>query len=349
LVLVAGTIGWLLARAGQRATPANVAVRTATASVVITDLATTTQVGGTLGYSGSYVVLAQGAGGTITAVPAPGEVIARGHGAFEVDGHPVSLFYGARPGWRTLASGVSDGPDVAQLEQNLTSLGYAVASSLTVDEHFTSATSAAIKRWQRATGQRVTGQVQLGAVVYAPGPIRVASVQASLGQLVHAGEPLLTATSTTAVVSVPVPASQSYLIHVADAVTVTLPSGNLTPGTVEAISTAANLPTSPGNGSQPGPTQATIPVLVSLADPASVTNLDQAPVTVNITSQAVKNVLAVPVTALVALAGGGYGVYTITGETRTLVAVTPGLFATTLVQVTSAALHAGDTDEVPVG
>jgi peptidoglycan hydrolase-like protein with peptidoglycan-binding domain len=242
---------------------------------------------------------------------------------------------------------VPDGPDVAQLEQNLTALGYASTSSLTVDEHFTSATSEAIRRWQRATGQLVTGQVQLGAVVYEPGPIRVSSVQAGLGQLVRDGDPVMTATSTTAVVSVPVPAAQSYLVHVADAVTVTLPSGTTTPGTVEAISTAANLPTSPGNGSQSGPAQATIPALVALTAPTTVANLDQAPVTVNITSQAVTNVLAVPITALVALAGGGYGVYTVTPGARTLVAVTPGLFATTLVQVTSAALHAGDTVEVP--
>jgi hypothetical protein len=159
----------------------------------------------------------------------------------------------------------------------------------------------------------------------------------------------MTATSTTAVVAVPVPATQSYLVHVSDAVTVTLPSGTTTPGTVAAMSTAADLSRTPGDGSQSGPLQATIPVLVALTDPAAVANLDQAPVTVNITSRAVTNVLAVPITALVALAGGGYGVYTRTGEARTLVAVTPGLFATTLVQVSSPTLHAGDTVEVPAG
>ena len=63
----------------------------------------------------------------------------------------------------------------------------------------------------------------------------------------------------------------------------------------------------------------------------------------------VSNVLAVPITALVALSGGGYGVYVVAASTsvRTLVGVTPGLFATTLVQVSSPGLHAGDRVIVP--
>jgi hypothetical protein len=88
-----------------------------------------------------------------------------------------------------------------------------------------------------------------------------------------------------------------------------------------------------------------------LADPAAAANLDAAPVTVNVTDRAVKGVLAVPITALVALACGGYGVLVDQRATpgRRLVAVTPGLFATTLVQITAGAgsLQAGDLVEVP--
>jgi hypothetical protein len=62
----------------------------------------------------------------------------------------------------------------------------------------------------------------------------------------------------------------------------------------------------------------------------------------------------VPVTALVALAGGGYGVYVRAGGERRLVPVTPGLFANTLVEIRGDALHGGslhegDKVEVPVG
>ena len=99
-------------------------------------------------------------------------------------------------------------------------------------------------------------------------------------------------------------------------------------------------------------------MIVSLTSPSgtpdAVANLDQAPVTVNVTNQSATGVLAVPITALVALAGGGYGVYVRDGGARRLVAVTPGLFADTLVEIRGSAsqgdaLHEGDTVEVPAG
>ena len=162
---------------------------------------------------------------------------------------------------------------------------------------------------------------------------------------------MLTATSTTVVVSVPVPVAQSYLVRVGDAVTVTLPAGDTTAGRVESVSTVATgADASPGPQERSnGPVEATVPAIVALTAPDAAANLDQAPVTVNVTSRSVRGVLAVPVTALVALAGGGYGVYLRDGGERRLVPVTPGLFANTLVEVRGDALHEGDTVEVPVG
>jgi hypothetical protein len=93
-----------------------------------------------------------------------------------------------------------------------------------------------------------------------------------------------------------------------------------------------------------------VSALVRLDHPAAAEHLDQAPVTINVTDRSVHGVLAVPITALVALAGGGYGVWVdgADGPTgRHLVGVTPGLFATTLVQVTAPGLSAGDKVEVP--
>ena len=75
--------------------------------------------------------------------------------------------------------------------------------------------------------------------------------------------------------------------------------------------------------------------------------MDQAPVNVNITSQTVDNVLAVPVNALLALQGGGYGVQVVTGKTSHLAAVTTGLYSDTLVQVSGSGLSAGQQVVVP--
>ena len=88
-----------------------------------------------------------------------------------------------------------------------------------------------------------------------------------------------------------------------------------------------------------GPTT-TIPVQVTLTDPQAAGTLDQAPVTVNITTASSRGpVLAVPVTALVAQSPGGYAVEVVgPGNTRRWVPVTAGIFddADGLVQVTGA-------------
>ena len=90
---------------------------------------------------------------------------------------------------------------------------------------------------------------------------------------------------------------------------------------------------------------------VRLTHPAAAGNLDQAPVSVNIVSAQARGVLAVPVSALVALAGGGYAVEVVHGSsalaTRQLVPVQTGLFSDTLVQVSGSSLAAGLEVEVP--
>jgi multidrug efflux pump subunit AcrA (membrane-fusion protein) len=68
---------------------------------------------------------------------------------------------------------------------------------------------------------------------------------------------------------------------------------------------------------------------------------------VNITSQRADNVLAVPVNALLALRGGGFGVDVVSGSTSHLVGVTTGLYSDTAVQVSAPGLAAGMRVEVP--
>ena len=86
----------------------------------------------------------------------------------------------------------------------------------------------------------------------------------------------------------------------------------------------------------------------SLDDPESAQGLDQAPVDVEVVSDRADDVLAVPVTALLALAEGGYAVEVVTDDGSTvLVAVDPGLFADGFVEVTSDSLQAGMEVVVP--
>jgi multidrug efflux pump subunit AcrA (membrane-fusion protein) len=120
-------------------------------------------------------------------------------------------------------------------------------------------------------------------------------------------------------------------VKAGDRVTVTLPDGTTTPGVVSSVGTVAT--TTSGQQS----TTTTVPVQVNLTDPGAAGTLDQAPVTVYITTASARNVLAVPVTALVAQSSGSYAVEVVgPGNIRRWVSVTPGIFDDNsgLVQVT---------------
>jgi hypothetical protein len=363
LVLAAGG-GGLVSRiaAGGPASAAARTVPTGTAAVVRTSLSTTTQVSGTLGYAGSFQVTNELTGSVLTALPPPGRVVRRGQSLYEVDGTGVPLFYGARPMWRPVQAGITPGRDVYQLDQNLIALGYTDYGYLTPSDTFTAATAAAISAWQEAAGQTPTGAVQLGQVVFEPGPVRVDALVAAVGSPVQPGTAILTATSTRRSVDVQLPVSQEYLVRRGDPVTITLPDGTTTtPGVIAAVAPVATAAPGTGSGSTPasqgpgssssssgsGTTGDTVDVTVRLIHPAAAGRYDQAPVDVNIIDASASNVLAVPINALVALAGGGYAVEVVDGSRRTLVAVRTGLFADTLVQVSGDGLSEGMRVEVP--
>jgi hypothetical protein len=114
------------------------------------------------------------------------------------------------------------------------------------------------------------------------------------------------------------------------------------------VATAASSADQSQGGQSPGgATPATVTLRVRLFDPRAAGSVDAAPVTVNITSARARHVLAVPVSALVALAGGGYAVEVIDRSARRLVPVQTGLFANTRVQVSGQGLTAGARVQVP--
>jgi hypothetical protein len=90
-----------------------------------------------------------------------------------------------------------------------------------------------------------------------------------------------------------------------------------------------------------------VPVTITLDNTPPGSTLDQAPVNVDITTQTASNILAVPVNALLALQGGGYGVDVVKGSTSHLVGVTTGLYANNMVQVSGPGLSAGMRVQVP--
>ena len=336
----------------------------ATAQVVRTTLTNTVQVGGSIGYDGSYTVAALRGGGVYTWLPEPGQVIKQDQPVYSVSNEPVPLLYGSIPAYREFDAGMSDGADVGQLTHDLIALGY--GAGLTQSNHYSSATAAAVQRWQSALGLQATGEIPLGEVVFEPGPIRVTSVAPSAGAPVGGGGgTVLTATGTTPIVIVDLDVSQEYLVKPGDAVTVVLPDGTSTVGGhIETVGTVAACPGGSGIGAGGGASgsagqspcessgsgtssTATVTVTITLDSAPPGATFDQAPVNVNITTQTVDNVLTVPVNALLALQGGGYGVQVVTGKTSHLAGVTTGMYSDTLVQVSGSGITAGTVVEVP--
>jgi hypothetical protein len=173
--------------------------------------------------------------------------------------------------------------------------------------------------------------------VFLPSAIRVTTVPASLGG--PAAGPVLAATSARHVVTIALDAAQQSEVKAGDKVMITLPAGRVTPGMVSSVGKVAT------SGSSPKVT-----VTVTLKHPQAAGGLDQAPVTVSITTATVRNALVVPVSALLARASGGYAVEEVgPGGRHHLVPVTLGLFddAAGLVQVSGAGLAAGQRIVVP--
>jgi len=294
-----------------------------------------------------------GQSSTFTKLPPVGQVIGRGQSLYEIDGQPVVLLYGSAPATRAFVAGMSAGSDVAELNANLEALGYGQGLA---GDTFGAGTAAAIRAFQAAHaldgtgGPSVSGELLLGSVVFEPGPVRVTSVTATVGQTVMPG-PVLGVTSTARQVKVALDAAQQASVEVGDAVTITLPDNQTTPGRISYVSSVATSPSSSHSGGSGGEEEAapTIEVDVAPTDPAATGRLDQAPVNVSITTESVQDALAVPIDALLALAGGGYALEVAEGRAHRLEAVSLGLFddADGLVQVSGQGVSAGQRVVVP--
>jgi hypothetical protein len=315
------------------------AAPTGVATIARRMLSSQDQVNGTLGYDGSYTIV-NNASGVFTWLPNEGDAIKPGDPLYWVDGKPVVLLYGRTPVYRALSEGTS-GADVRELNADLVALGYATWSELgTNSDYFSGATATALGRLQDHLGVTETGTLALGDAVFAPGPLRISAVTATLGSRAGPGSPLARASSTRRQVVVSLDATQQADVRAGDRVDITLPDKSVTPGVVSSVGTVA---TSGSNGT-------TVEVDARPLRPRATGRLDQAPVQVAITTGTVRNALVVPVNALLALASGGYAVEVVGAQgARRLIPVTPGLFddADGLVAISGAGLLAGEHVVVP--
>jgi hypothetical protein len=309
---------------------------------------------GTLGYAAQpdgtpYSVVNQ-ASGAYTQLPSAGNEIGCGESLYRVDNDPVLLLCGRTPLYRPLAEGVS-GPDVRELNRNLVDLGYAKRFDLEgTQNEFGSTTAGALAELQDDLGLDESGSLEPGEAVFLPGPLRITRVSATLATTSQPGSPVAQATSTRRRVEVALDPTEAGTVAVGDPARVILPDNSTTAGKVTRIGTVAGADSGSGSGEESESTGSTIAVYVKLERDNDTEAIDEAPVQVEITTDRVKDALSVPVTALLARAGGGYAVESVGDDgQRELVSVELGAFdhANGLVQVTGSGLAADDQVVVP--
>ncbi|MGW5577163.1 peptidoglycan-binding protein [Micromonospora chokoriensis] len=314
-----------------------------TATVTRQTLTDAIEVDGKVAY-GTAMPLVSRAQGIVTWLPRVGTVLGRGDPVLRADDRPVVLLFGNLPMYRELKVGV-EGSDVRQLESNLRALDYFYG---TPNEKFDKATEVAVKRWQKRLKVTESGIVGAGAVIYTPEQLRVAAASLRVGA--PATGDVLTVTTTKQVVTATVKEKQAGLAKAGNTVTVHLPGGRTTKGTVAG---AANAATAAGaQGSAPAGGEITAPpeggqggetVVVSIADQAALKNHSGADVQVRYVVATRADVLTVPVTALLALAEGGFGLEIQEGATTRILTVKTGLAAQGRIEVSGAGIDQGTT------
>jgi hypothetical protein len=280
--------------------------------------------------------------GVVTAVAAAGTIVDRGGELFRIDDEPTVLLVGTLPMYRTLSTAAADGPDVQQLEENLVALGYDPGS---VDAHYSGATARAVAAWEDDLGRgTVDGIVAPSEVAVRSGPVRVTGAEAAVGASASSGTAVLTVTGTTRLVTVDLPVDQQDRLQVGDAVRVELPSGGSVDGVVLSVAAVATSDDDSSSGAPGEPaSEPTLATVIALAAGADAGSLDEAPVDVVVDKKLAEGALSVPVTALLALAEGGYGLEVVERGTTRFVAVDVGAFADGFVEVSGEGIRAGTT------
>lgn len=135
---------------------------------------------------------------------------------------PVVVARGAVPMFRTLEQGM-DGPDVAQLQRLLRSLGFFPGPTNGV---FGAATAAATKRWQRSIGAPVDGTVESGSLLFVDDlPARMVVVP-TVGARIGAGTELVRVLGQTPRFTITVGGSQRAELRSGMAISIDAPGGS---------------------------------------------------------------------------------------------------------------------------
>lgn len=253
---------------------------------------------------------------------------------------------------RDLSVGVDDGTDVRLLERMLKTAGFDDAGAMAVDDSFDIATADAVLAWWQSIDPAISVApadlvVPAGSFVVVPSGLEVGDALVPDATQLVGDAPVLRLTSPARVVSTSAPIDDETFALGAT-IDVEFPDGTVQPGTVVEVGTVATNTTG-----APGDTPSVEIDIHVEGIPASVDGFVSIPVTLRVVSEDIPDAFVVPVSALVALAEGGYALEEVTGTaadgssiTR-LIGVETGLFSNGFVVVTGDGLSAGLDVVVP--
>ncbi|MFE4366996.1 efflux RND transporter periplasmic adaptor subunit [Streptomyces sp. NPDC056835] len=326
-------VAYVRATAPEQSPPPRERLPPSTERITRGDLVSEVRATGSVQFSGSRAVKNH-LKGIVTWVPSANTLVTQGKRLYAVNDTPVFLLRGSLPAWRAFKSAMPDGEDVRMLEENLAELGY---TDFTVDEEFTEKTEAAVKRWQKNNGLKQSGEIELGRVVFAPGPLRIASTTARSGDSVAPDQEVLRVTGFRQRVSAEVPSEEQDLAVKGAKAEIELLDGRRMKGTVSSV----------GAEKVAEENKKVVPITVEPDSAKTLEKLQSADVVVLLTRTEAEDVLSVPVTALIPADGGGYSVQLVKDGRTRRVAVTTGAFGNGRAEVSGPGIEEGVRVGVP--
>ncbi len=280
-----------------------------------------------------------------------GQQVGEGSVILDVAGQPFFVLQGTVPAYRDLVPGET-GDDVAQLQDDLETLGYGIGSD--ASGSYGPGTAAAVASFYSAMGYTAPtvsngpkadrgAEVPLGDFMFVPRlPARIADLKATVGQSISASD--LTLSIGRPKLDGQLSPTDRSLVRPGMKVIITRSdTGQTYPGKVKSISSVPSSTGSIAGGDY-------LPMKITALRPIPAVLVGQ-DVSLRIATAATSGpVLAVPEAAVFASANGGIYVTRLEGSTAVKIAVRAGATGDGMVQVTP--VHAGSLaagDRVLIG
>lgn len=318
IAVVGATLALAYARTSLLASPAEAAPGL-TVGVERHTLRDSLTLRGTLAYDDRGVVRAAAPGRATALGVTTGSPVVSGTVLLAIDGRPMVAVIGAQPFWRSLA--MSDvGPDVRELNDVLRSAGLPAPE----DDQFTAQTAAALRRWQTLHGAPADGRLELNDLAVITDPARVGAVTIAVGEFVAPGSALLRLQGSQAHVALAVTPTDRTRISQGQSALIQLATSNeQLPATVSAVDES---PTLSAQGAQSY--GATITPASALA------GRDGTPVSAVIVISEARDVLCVPLAAVISDGTGQPAVRVREARGTRIVAIRTGISEGAYVEVT---------------